>query len=262
MLRRLWPLLTSIIVFTSIPHHAVAAEINATNYDIYIGDVDGEGTKDFFFKAKTFPLILHGNIITPLIISRGVDFVIYRNGNNYKLPPVIFTSYTSTVIATKLANGTLKKAISGTDYETLTSAQGQSKLLLKSGEIGVWNLTLVSSPSSTLPTVTVNESSSTTEPAVGSAQLAWRNIVNGMLNNNPQSISQYFDPSVASSYQQIFSVLGTELTDIAKNLGTLELLYSTDSIAVFLVSNKDGGDYVNTVTFQKDSQGNWKVKDL
>ena len=243
--------------------NAHAADINTNNYDIYIGDIDGDGTKDFLFKPKMLPLILHGDIAIPILIARGVGFVIFRSGNNFKLP-IEFNLFSQSDIAAKLANGSLKKAELNTDFVVLTNdSLGRSRLLLKSNVSGVWDLVLTGSSNTSLPIMDV-KSSSSSSPAAGSPQLAWQGVVSGMINNNPNAMLQYFDPRVINSYTTMFNILGKQLSEIGNQLGEIQPLYISENMAFFLVPKKgdDGSDNLHTIKFLKDSSGSWKVNQL
>jgi hypothetical protein len=64
------------VFFCLLSQDTNAAEINTNNYDIYLGDIDGNETRDFLFKPKMLPLILHGDIAIPILIARWVGFVV------------------------------------------------------------------------------------------------------------------------------------------------------------------------------------------
>ena len=84
-------------------------QINASEYNIYKGDLDGDGDSDFYFSQKPFFIILHGDIATPLLISGSKNYAVYDDAGTY-LDPVSF-SISSELLASRIATGLFEFAI-------------------------------------------------------------------------------------------------------------------------------------------------------
>lgn len=111
---------------------AHSTEVNSVNYDIYLGDLNGDGYSDYYFAAKTLPILLHGDIITPIIIPMpGVtSFSISRNGVGYGDPQAFFLDFSA--LNQKVSQGSLVLAIANTDYYNWGNGiTGQSFVLLR-----------------------------------------------------------------------------------------------------------------------------------
>lgn len=83
----------------------LAAEVKPDNYEIYLGDIDGDGDDDFYFQQKPWYLILHGDIATPIQMQN--NFAIYNNGGAYSQP--LTFSLTEIDLLARVTNGSLKK---------------------------------------------------------------------------------------------------------------------------------------------------------
>jgi len=133
MLRRMWLVLVSVISLFTFTQYAKAAELNSSNYNIYIGDINNDGLQDFVFSAKRAFLILHGDIATPILFVKDMDLVVYRDGMSYS-SPVAF-ALTQADIAAKVSAGTLKLAVENTDYFVWKNGVStQSNLLLRGAD--------------------------------------------------------------------------------------------------------------------------------
>ncbi len=84
---------------------AVGAEvqINANDYNIYIGDLDEDGDNDFYFSQKPLFIILHGDIATPLLIARNKNYAVYNNDGVYSNASSF--SISDDLISSRLASG-------------------------------------------------------------------------------------------------------------------------------------------------------------
>lgn len=78
-MKKLYPLL--ILGFTSA--YLSAAEFTPNRYDVYIGDLNNDGFADYYFHGKNQFVLLHGDVITPLLIAGTPSYSIYREGNGY-----------------------------------------------------------------------------------------------------------------------------------------------------------------------------------
>lgn len=93
-----------------------ANKVTAENYDIYIGDLNGDGAADYYFHEKPLVLILHADIATPILIKQTGHFAVYRSSNDYTSPQAV--ALTETEIAQRLSSGALRLAINPTDFAT------------------------------------------------------------------------------------------------------------------------------------------------
>jgi RHS repeat-associated protein len=133
MLRRAWIVVASLISLFILNQSVNATEINAANYDIYIGDVNGDGKKDFYFKGKLAIIILHGDIATPITVVLNYDFVVYQSGSSYSAPALY--SIPQATLAANIANGSFKLAQAGVDYVSWKNAgTDQSNILLRGAD--------------------------------------------------------------------------------------------------------------------------------
>ncbi len=129
-----------------------AANISTTNYDMYLGDLNGDGYSDYYFAAKPFLLLLHGDIITPIVIPfPGVtSFVIYRSGAGYA-DAQSFLLDTAT-LSQKLIQGTLRPALVNTDFYIWNNGiTGQSSVLFRGADSASPSLLLNSFSAQALP---------------------------------------------------------------------------------------------------------------
>ncbi|HSX52566.1 MAG TPA: FG-GAP-like repeat-containing protein [Cellvibrio sp.] len=107
-------------------------EINKDTYDIYLGDVDDDGDKDFYFAQKPWVLILHGDISTPLVMPPTKSFIVYNNFGTYTAPQS-FTMSAAT-LASKISSGKLRLAVFNSDYFILSSTANNYTLLLRGAD--------------------------------------------------------------------------------------------------------------------------------
>src|SRR5688572_14676018 len=81
---------------------ASGVEIKTDTYDIYIGDLNGDGGSDYYFHQKPILIILHGDIATPIFAAQPNSFAVYRNGAEYTAPQLI--TLTDVQLAQKLTS--------------------------------------------------------------------------------------------------------------------------------------------------------------
>lgn len=95
---------------------AVGAEvqINSSDYNIYIGDLDEDGDNDFYFSQKPLFIILHGDIATPLLIARNQNYAVYNNDGVYSSASSF--SISDNVISSRLASGFFLFAVWNLDF--------------------------------------------------------------------------------------------------------------------------------------------------
>ncbi|HSX52047.1 MAG TPA: FG-GAP-like repeat-containing protein [Cellvibrio sp.] len=129
---------------------ASGAEIKADTYDIYIGDVNGDGGSDYYFQQKPVLVILHGDIATPIYAKMPNSFVVYRNGADYSTPQLL--TLTDAQLSQKLTAGSLRLASSPTDFSIWNSgAPGESYIFLRGADNAAPALLLKSSVIASLP---------------------------------------------------------------------------------------------------------------
>ncbi|HTF98250.1 MAG TPA: RHS repeat-associated core domain-containing protein [Cellvibrio sp.] len=142
--------LLSVVGLFLLAFPALAAEIKQDNYDIYIGDVNGDGGSDYYFYQKPFFLILHGDIATPIKVKPQDSFVVYRNGGDYASPVLLILS--DQQLADKINSGALRLATNSSDFVIWSSADGGNKhIFIRGADISAPSLFLTSSSNSSLP---------------------------------------------------------------------------------------------------------------
>lgn len=139
---------------------ALGAEINSNNYDIYIGDVNGDGGSDYYFHQKPLILILHGDIATPIPVKQLNSFVVYRNGVDYSSPALL--TLTDTQLSQKITSGALRLAVASTDFFVWKSPDGtKSHIFLRGADSSAPSLFLSSVANAALPTFAKTYSAAT-----------------------------------------------------------------------------------------------------
>ncbi len=95
---------------------AVGAEIqiNVNDYNIYKGDLDGDGDNDLYFSQKPFFIILHGDIATPLLIAGSKNYAVYNN-DGVNSNAVLFNISTE-LLALRIAAGWYTLAVRDVDF--------------------------------------------------------------------------------------------------------------------------------------------------
>lgn len=88
-------------------------QIKTGDYNIYKGDLDGDGDGDFYFSQKPFFIILHGDIATPLLIPGNTNYAVYNNAGIYQ--DAVSFSLSSDALASRIATGSLKFAVWNVD---------------------------------------------------------------------------------------------------------------------------------------------------
>lgn len=133
---------------------AIGAEIKADNYDIYFGDLDGDGDDDFYFQQKPWYLILHGEIATPIQVQN--NFAMYNSGGAYA-SPVAF-SFNAVDLLARVTGGSMKKGVWGQDIFLVAQANGSNTLLIRGAYASSPAVLLKTFSSSALPTVAASYS--------------------------------------------------------------------------------------------------------
>lgn len=144
------PLILVVFLSFGLSQALQAAEIGTHNYDIYVGDINGDGDSDFYFHGKQLTLILHGDIATPIMLAAPISFVIYRDYDNYE-PPVQY-SLSSIQIAAQVAAGTLKLYQNNYDFFIWNNGtSGLNNVLLRGSDSFAPALLLSSSTNNIFP---------------------------------------------------------------------------------------------------------------
>ncbi len=153
MLRRLGVFLGLVLSCVVLQQKALATEINSTNYDIYIGDVNGDGYKDFYFHGKPLWIILFGDVSIPIQLNLNLDFMVYGANGTYSVPVV--SPLTATSFFTQVANGSLVLAQNNLDYFIVAGvSSGQTNILLRGTDVSKPAIMLASFNSTLLPLIT------------------------------------------------------------------------------------------------------------
>jgi RHS repeat-associated protein len=127
---------------------ALGAEIKPDNYDIYIGDMNGDGGSDYYFHQKPLLLILHGDIATPIFAKQPNSFVVYRNGTDYSAPALL--TLTETDLAQRLVSGVLRPALISIDFHIWRNGTN-SYVFLRGADSSAPALLLTSTANDALP---------------------------------------------------------------------------------------------------------------
>jgi hypothetical protein len=92
----------------------------------------------------------------------------------------------------------------------------------------------------------------------------WGDVAKSLIAGDKNILAQKFDASVINKYSQVFDALDTQLAEIGKQLGDIEPLYVNEDTAVYMVTKKgdNGGDYLHTIKFKRNANGEWKVSEL
>lgn len=153
MLRRLGVFLGLVLSFVVWQQKALATEVNSINYDIYVGDVDGDGYKDFYFRGKPLWIVLFGDISIPLQLNLNSDFIVYGANGTYSVP--VASPLSATSFVTQVSNGNLVLAQNNQDYFIVSGiSSGQTNILLRGTDVSKPAIMLASFNSTTLPLIT------------------------------------------------------------------------------------------------------------
>lgn len=142
-------IVVTVIGLSFLAFSASSAEVKPENYDIYMGDIDGDGDDDYYFEQSPWYLILHGEIATPIRIQN--NFVIHNAGGTYSSP--IAFSLTEIDRVARITSGSLKKAQWNYDVFLVNQANGSNTLLIRGAYASSPALLLKTYSGSNLPTV-------------------------------------------------------------------------------------------------------------
>lgn len=67
----------SVCVLSLSAVQALAVSFDANKYDVYFGDINGDGVNDIYFHGKELLILLHGDIITPIVIQPQPSYALY-----------------------------------------------------------------------------------------------------------------------------------------------------------------------------------------
>ncbi len=138
-------------------HCAAATDVNTTTYNIYLGDVNGDGYSDYYFVPKPLFVLLHGDIVTPLLI-KGTSFAYYRSGDTYSAAQSY--SLPDDQLAVKISTGQFKLAQLNVDIFTWKSGS-LNNILLRGGDASAPAVLLANPANDLFPTIAKAYSSST-----------------------------------------------------------------------------------------------------
>jgi YD repeat-containing protein len=92
---------------------AFAAEITTRTHELYMGDLNGDGHLDYYVHNKPAYLLIHGDIIVPVLLPPD-SFAIYRDGTSYSGPSPYALNQTQ--LKQRLDAKTLRAAQLDIDY--------------------------------------------------------------------------------------------------------------------------------------------------
>lgn len=136
-----------------------ALEMDSNIYDIYVGDLNNDGLKDYYFQGKDRYLILHGDIAIPILFQAIPSFVIYHSAQGYE--PAESLSLTPSDLNSRVIQGQLHLAITstsllGTSVDALywrDEVNGFTSVMLRGAGLYDPALLLVTTTYSDLPLV-------------------------------------------------------------------------------------------------------------
>ena len=84
--------LKALIFFGCLISSAVRAQgVDISDYEVYIGDFDNNGTNDYYFHSPVKIILLHGEILTPILLPSDVSFVVTAEKSHKPyFPPTYF----------------------------------------------------------------------------------------------------------------------------------------------------------------------------
>ncbi len=110
---------------------ANSLEIDHSRYDVYYGDINGDGWKDFYFHEVPIFIILHGDVPIVLPIFNSVSFAIFYDGSEYSQSEPSQLSRED--ISTRTQNSSLKKLALNSDFLLWTNPNSPEIHLLLRG---------------------------------------------------------------------------------------------------------------------------------
>lgn len=104
--------------------------VNLDTYEIYFGDLNGDGNSDYYFNPKPLFVLIHSDVSIPLMIGQIGAFAVYRNATGYD--PVQIFVLSSAEFASKVASGQLVLAQPNVDAFSWSSATaGNNNILIR-----------------------------------------------------------------------------------------------------------------------------------
>ncbi|WP_444891192.1 FG-GAP repeat domain-containing protein [Microbulbifer sp. DLAB2-AA] len=99
---------------------------------------------------------------------------------------------------------------------------------------------------------------------IATINTTWNLFLNAMLANDRNNMNKYIDVRSREKFGQVFDVLGEEVAEVAAQVRTQKPYFISGDVAIFLLEKQgdDGGTYIHTVTYRRQSDGSWKLHQL
>ncbi|WP_020411137.1 hypothetical protein [Microbulbifer variabilis] len=99
---------------------------------------------------------------------------------------------------------------------------------------------------------------------IATINTTWNLFLNAMLANDRLNMNKYIDVRSQEKFGQVFDVLGEEVAEVAAQVRTQKPYFISGDVAIFLLEKQgdDGGTYIHTVTYRRQSDGSWKLHQL
>ena len=94
--------------------------------------------------------------------------------------------------------------------------------------------------------------------------ITWSQFLAAMKTNNRSEMNTYIDVTAQTEFEEIFDALGADVVEIAEQIRAQKPFYVSGDVAVYLLEKQgdDGGTYIHTITFKRQSDGAWKLYQL
>jgi hypothetical protein len=94
--------------------------------------------------------------------------------------------------------------------------------------------------------------------------MRWDQFRTAMLANNKTEMKKSIHVSAVTRLSTVFDDLGSQLPQIAAQMGTTKPLEIREKTAIFLAEKQgdNGQTYIHAITFVRDPDGSWKLLQL